>query len=422
MFDNKLEAAQQEDYIDKGKVLLAVTDESGYMPIEGAKIKLMETSQERKVIEELSTNSSGQTTELELATPPLEWSLEPGERRPYALYDFEIEAPGYEKVLVEGTELLANVTARQPVRMKKLPGDGAEEIVEIGPHTLYGNYPAKIPEEEIKEEGETGEIVLSRVVIPETVVVHDGAPSSKAKNYFVSYKDYIKNVVSSEIYATWPESTIIANTLCILSFTMNRVYTEWYRGKGYDFTITSSTAYDQKWIYGRNIYDNISRIVDSIFSNYLSRPGIKQPLFASYCDGQKVNCQGLKQWGSKNLGQQGYSATEILKYYYGSDIYINTSEYIAGIPASWPGNNLGLGASGDKVRQLQQQLLRIRKNYPAIPELTADGKYGPKTAAAVRSFQGIFDLPQTGVTDYATWYAISNIYVGVTRISEPGAY
>jgi peptidoglycan hydrolase-like protein with peptidoglycan-binding domain len=285
---------------------------------------------------------------------------------------------------------------------------------------LYGDYPAKIPEAEVKPTDETGEIVLSRVVIPEYIIVHDGVPTdSTAPNYYVRYTDYIKNVVSSEIYATWSENTIYANTLAIMSFTLNRVYTEWYRNKGYDFTITSSTAYDQKWIYGRNIYENISRIVDSIFNNYLSRPGVKQPIFTSYCDGNRVTCTGLSQWGSKYLGDQGYTAMEIIRYYYGSDMYINSSEYISGIPSSWPGYDLTVGSSGPKVLQMQQQLNRIAQNYPAIPKIAEDGIFGSKTENAVKVFQEVFGLPATGIVDFPTWFKISGIYVGVTRISEP---
>ena len=189
---------------------------------------------------------------------------------------------------------------------------------------------------------ESGEIVLSRVVIPEYVVVHDGAPSdSTANDYYVRYRDYIKNVASSEIYATWPAATIRANVLAIMSFTLNRVYTEWYRGKGYNFTITSSTAYDHKFMYGRNIFQSIATIVDEIFENYLSRPNVRQPILTQYCDGQRVTCPNwMTQWGSKYLGDQGYSAIEILRNYYGSDIYINTAQGISGIPASWPGYDL----------------------------------------------------------------------------------
>ena len=193
-----------------------------------------------------------------------------------------------------------------------------------------------------------------------------------------------------------------------------------YRNQGYNFTITSSTAYDQKWVYGRNIFENIDYLVDSVFANYLSRPGVKQPIFTSYCDGQRVTCSGLSQWGSMYLGEQGYSAIEIIRYYFGNDMYINSAEVISGVPSSWPGYDLTVGSSGEKVRQLQTQLNRIARNYPAIPTVTPDGIYGPATAQAVRTFQKIFNLPQTGVTDYPTWYEISYIYVGVTRISEPG--
>ena len=213
---------------------------------------------------------------------------------------------------------------------------------------------------------------------------------------------------------------MFANILLIMSFTLNRVYTEWYRNQGYDFTITSSTAYDQKWVYGRNVYENIDYLVDTVFANYLSRPGVQQPIFTSYCDGHRVTCNGLSQWGSQYLSEQGYSAIEIIRYFYGNDMYINTAEVISGVPSSFPGYPLTIGSSGDKVRQLQAQLNRIARNYPAIPSVTPDGIYGPATAEAVRVFQGIFNLPQTGITDYATWYEISDIYVGVTRIAEPG--
>ena len=258
-------------------------------------------------------------------------------------------------------------------------------------------------------------------MIPEYVVVHDGRPEDRsAKNYYVRYKDYIKNVASSEIYSTWPEQAIYANVLCIMSFTLNRVYTEFYRGKGYDFTITSNTAFDQKWIYGRNIYENISYVVDSIFNNYLSRPGVTQPIFTSYCDGNRVTCKGLSQWGSKYLADQGYSAIEIIRYYYGNDMFINSTNYISGIPSSYPGYDLTVGSRGAKVLQMQQQLNRIAQNYPAIPKIAADGIFGVNTKRAVQTFQGIFLLPQSGIVDYPTWYQISNVYVAVTRIAEPG--
>lgn len=299
------------------------------------------------------------------------------------------------------------------------PGNPIDTIV-IPNNTLFGNFPPKIPESEIKPVTETGEIVLSRVVVPEYVVVHDGVPTDPtARDYYIRYRDYIKNVASSEIYSTWPDATIRANILAIMSFTMNRVYTEWYRNKGYDFTITSSTAFDQKFVYGRNVFQNISNIVDEMFQNYLSRPNVRQPILTQYCDGQRVTCSNwLSQWGSKFLGDQNYETIEIIRYYYGNNMYINTAEEISGIPSSWPGSDLTVGSTGDKVRQVQEQLARISQSYPAIPRVTPDGIYGTATREAVETFQRVFGLPVTGVIDYRTWYRISEIYVAVSRIAE----
>ena len=392
------------------------------IPIQNATVSISFTGEPDSTVETLTTDASGQTNTVTLKTPPLQYSLTPNSPMPYSEYTLSVTAPGYEPVIVSGVEVLPDVTAVQNIEMTPTEmTQEEEEIISIPDHTLYGDYPPKIPEDEIKPMDESGEIVLSRVVIPEYIIVHDGVPAdSTAANYYVRYRDYIKNVVSSEIYATWPESAIYANTLAIMSFTLNRVYTEWYRSKGFNFTITSSTAYDQKWIRGRNIYRNIDRLVDSIFANYLSRPGVRQPIFTSYCDGKNVTCNGLSQWGSKYLGDEGYSPIEIIRYYYGSDMYINSAVAVSGVPSSWPGYNLNMGASGDKVLQIQQQLNRIAQNYPAIPRIAADGIYGSGTANAVRTFQRIFNLPQSGIVDYPTWYKISEIYVGVSRIAEPG--
>lgn len=418
---NIIHAAQNIDSPYAGGLKISVTSSLGLIPIRDATVKISYKGMPDSTIETLDTDISGQTEEIELPAPPLEYSLTPGDVQPYSEYNIEVNAEGYEPVVVSGTEILADQLALQPIEMNPVEVEPeTEETIVIPDHTLYGDYPPKIPEDEIKPMDETGEIVLSRVVIPEYVVVHDGVPSdSTAANYYVKYKDYIKNVASSEIYATWPESAIYANILAIMSVTLNRVYTEWYRNQGYNFTITSSTAYDQKWIRGRNIYENIDYLVDTIFANYLSRPGVRQPIFTSYCDGRRVTCSGLSQWGSKYLGDEGYSSIEIIRYYYGNDMYINTAESIAGVPSSWPGYDLTIGSTGDKVRQIQQQLNRIAQNYPAIPMVTVDGIYGSQTAEAVRTFQRIFNLPQSGVVDYPTWYQISNIYVGVTRIAEP---
>ena len=421
MSQHKLRAAQS-DLTDKGRLQINVTSTLGIIPVTDAKVTITLSGQPDTVIEELNTNISGQTVEVELPAPALDYSLEPGDVQPYADYDISITAPGYETVVVEGVQVLPEVESIQPVSMVPQEVETApEEDILIPPHTLFYDYPPKIEEDEIKPMDEDGEIVLSRVVVPETIVVHDGLPDdSSAQNYYVPYRDYIKNVASSEIYATWPEQTIYANVLAIMSFTLNRVYTEWYRNKGYNFTITSSTAYDQKWMRGRNIFSNISYLVDTIFANFLSRPGVRQPIFTSYCNGTTVTCNGLSQWGSKYLGDQGYSAIEIIRYYYGSNMYINTATSVSGVPSSWPGYNLTVGSSGDKVRQIQQQLNRIAQNYPAIPTIAADGVFGQRTAEAVRSFQRIFGLPVSGIVDYPTWYKISAVYVAVSRISEPG--
>ena len=204
-----------------------------------------------------------------------------------------------------------------------------------------------------------------------------------------------------------------------MSFVLNRVYTEWYRNKGHDFTITSSTAFDQKWIQGRNIFQTISNVVDEMYGNYLSRPNVKQPILTQYCDGKRVTCPNwMSQWGAQSLGERGYSAIEILRYYYGDSIYINTAVEISGVPSSWPGYELAEGASGAKVQQMQEQLNVISGSYPALPGIAADGIYGPATRAAVEKFQSIFGLPVTGIVNYQTWYKISEIYVGVSRIAE----
>lgn len=410
---------QQSDLTDRGQLTVNVTNNLN-IPIQNATISISYSGIPDNILEQIVTDRQGFSPSVELNAPPIELSLDESNIiQPYAEYSIYVEAPGYEPKDISGIEILSDTASMQPVTLNPLTSSLPSDIV-IPAHTLYGDYPSKIPEAEIKPVNESGKIVLSRVVVPETIVVHDGTPSdSTARNYYVSYTDYIKNVASSEIYATWPESTITANILAIMSFTLNRVYTEWYRNKGYDFTITSSTAYDHKWIYGRNIFDSISRIVDEIFDQYLARPGVKQPILTQYCDGRRVTCPNwMSQWGSKTLGDQGYSPIEIIRNYYGSSMYVNTAEQISGIPSSWPGYNLTIGSSGDKVRQMQEQLNRIAEVYTAIPVIAADGIFGNDTRNAVTEFQNIFGLPKTGIVDFKTWYKISQIYVGITRIAE----
>ena len=406
--------------VQTGRLQVRLVEEGSRRPVAGSEVMISYEGDPESSVRRFVTNESGMTELIELPAPNLEYSTQFSEPQPYAEYTVQVRASGYEDAEVAGTEILPGVTAIQEIRLRASVGGGVFDRIVIGPHTLYGDYPPKIAESEIKPVSETGEIVLSRVVIPEYVIVHDGVPTdSSAQNYWVRYRDYIKNVASSEIYATWTDAAVRANILAIMSFTLNRVYTEWYRNKGYDFTITSSTAFDQKWIYGRNIYQNISNVVDEMFGNYLSRPNVKQPILTQYCDGRRVSCPNwLSQWGSQSLGEQGYSTIEILRYYYGDSIYINTATEISGVPASWPGYDLTEGATGAKVQQMQEQLNTIAGAYPALPRIAADGIFGPATRAAVEDFQAVFGLPVTGIVDYRTWYKISEIYVGVSRIAE----
>lgn len=420
MAGSKIRAMQTEG-VDRGKLQVNVTGSRRNRPIPNARIQLSYTADPETELEELDTNESGQTEQVTLPTPPLEYSMQPGEQQPYAEYTIQVTARGYHPVNVSGINVFADETAIQEVELEPTGEiEEEQENIVIPANTLFGDYPPKIAEAEVKPVAETGEIVLNRVVIPEYVIVHDGAPmDSTAKNYYVRYRDYIKNVASSEVYSTWPDATLRANILAIMSFTLNRVYTEWYRNKGYDFTITSSTAFDHKWVFGRNIFSNISRIVDEMFVNYLSRPNVRQPILTQYCDGDRVSCPNwMTQWGSKYLGDQGYSAIEILRYFYGNSMYINTAEQVSGVPASWPRVDLQVGSRGNNVRVIQEQLNAIARNYPAIPTVTVDGIFGPATRAAVQKFQSVFNLPDSGVVDYPTWYKISEIYVAVTRIAE----
>ena len=408
------------EQITTGYLQIQVVVEDMGDPVPNAQVFITNRGETAPLIE-LTTNISGLTPVIEFNTPPLSYSLAPENPRPYAEYDAYVNVEGFQAVRVEGMQILPasiafqNITLR-PSAVYRRP----VEDIYIDAHTLYGIYPPKIPEAEVKPlpEGE-GLVVLPAPVIPEFIIVHLGAPNSDAQNVWIPFKDYIKNVASGEIYSTWPEQTIRANVLVILSFTLNRVYTEWYRGRGYDFTITNSTAYDQAFTYGRNIYNSISVIVDELFTTFVTRPGIRQPLFTQYCDGSRVQCpRWLSQWGSKTLGEQGYDALSILRYYYGSNVFIQQAERVSGVPTSFPGNVLSLGSTGPAVRTIQEQLNAISDNYPAISKMRVDGAFGEQTRRAVETFQSVFNLPVTGIVDFATWYEISNVFVAVEHLAE----
>ncbi len=396
-----------------------------YIPIDGARITVRTPQGAESVNSiQLVTDSVGLTQIIELTAPPLEYSLNPNSNQvPYSLYDITVERDGFNPIVIRGCQVFPTQVAYQICNLTSNSRRGMmrQEVINIQPNTLNGNFPPKIPEDPEKQLPlPSSGVVLPQPIVPEYIIVHQGGPNDpSAPNYKVPFKDYIKNVASSEIYSTWNESAIRANVFCIVSFTLNRIYTEWYRGKGKNFDITSSTAYDHAFNYGRNIYDSISAIVDEIFSTYIKRVGAKQPLLTQYCDGKSVTCpQWLSQWGSQQLAQQGMVPYDILKNYYGNDIELTTAEKVSGSPQSYPGEPLTIGSSSPAVRTIQNQLNRIARNYPLIPKVAEDGQFNQKTADAVKTFQQIFTLPQTGIADYATWYRISDIYVGVSRIAE----
>ena len=254
--------------------------------------------------------------------------------------------------------------------------------------------------------------------IPQRITVHLGTPSSNAENVTVSFPDYVKNVASSEIYPTWDEDALRANIYAIVSFALNRVYTEWYRSRGYDYDITNSTAYDQYFVNGRSYFSNISRLVDELFNDYLRRPGFVEPLAAKFCNGTTAICEGLSQWGSENLAQQGYTYDQILRRYYGNVEIVNNAP-IQGITSSYPGRLIRRGATGPSVVTIQVSLNRISQSYPAIPKISpVDGIFGAQTEAAVRKFQQVFNLQPDGIVGKATWYALVRYYIGVTSMAE----
>lgn len=402
-----------------GRIRARITT-GNMVPVENATVTISLPSEPNEILEQTKTNAAGLTEEIPLPAPPIDYSQEPTTVQPYAEYRITVSSPGFVPVAVQNVEVFPDVTAIQEASIIRESPDASPQLFVIPPHTLFGDYPPKIAEQEIKPTAEKGEIVLQNVVVPEYVIVHDGPPTdTSAANHYVHFRDYIKNVASSEIYSTWPVETIKANILAILSFTLNRVYTEWYRNQGFNFTITSSTAFDHKWVAGRNIFDNISLLVDEMFTSYLSRPNVVQPILTQYCDGNRVKCPGwMTQWGSKALGDEGRSAIEIIRNFYGDSMFINNAPVVSGVPASWPGSNLTIGSSGNNVRMIQEQLNKISETYTMIPKVTVNGQFNQQTADSVKAFQQIFDLPANGIVDFPTWYKISGIYVAVTRMAD----
>lgn len=366
------------------------------------------------------TDENGKSGAVRLSAPSVEYSFGQGTAdKAYYLFDVLVKAENYVPVFVRGIQVFPNLQSELPINLEPYVSDFPSGYVQS--FNVPQNAAVTAPERAPEYPGNTVTTdILSEVVIPSSIVVHLGAPDdSSARDVTVPFTDYIKNVASSEIFPTWDEEAIKANIYAQISFALNRVYTEWYAGKGYPFQITNSTAYDQSYVEGRNIYDNISRIVDDMFNMFLRKDGNYEPFFAQYCDGIRTTCNGLSQWGSQRLAERGYNAVGILKNYYGDTIEVVSTDNIRDAPSSYPGNPLSLGSVGRDVLEMQIQLDRIRQDYPLIPEITRlNGRFGAETDAAVRTFQDIFNLRVDGIVGKATWYKISRIYSAVTRLGE----
>lgn len=385
------------------------------LPLSGVQIRIMD--HQEKIIYELTTDESGETEKISLETLERTLSLDPNfSGTPFISYNVLALANGFNSVHIVGIPILEGETAIQPIEfipMRKQQRTPSVTEIQIGAPAVSttGNRYQEGPITESR--------VLRQVVIPNPITVHLGSPGTSASNVQVSFPDYVKNAASSEIYPTWPESSLRANIYAIITFALNRVYTEWYRSRGFNFDITNSTAYDQNYIYGRNIYESISRIVDEIFNEYVRRQGQNAPYFTSFCNGTTATCPGLSQWGTVTLANQGLSPLQILRSYYPKDVEIAETNIITGIVSSYPGTALKTGSTGLDVQTIQTYLQRIRRNYPAIPAITDPaGVFGESTRAAVAKFQSIFNLTPDGIVGKSTWNKLSYLYTSVTRLAE----
>lgn len=388
------------------------------LPLRGVQVTVLDDEQNR--IYELTTDENGETGKVPLETMDKSYSQDENfTGTPYVTYNVLAQAEGFEPVYVSDIPIFDGESAHLPLVLipmqgRQRSGEQTEIVVGAPAVTMEGEREP----EGFFQDGESGQ-VLRQVAIPNPITVHLGAPNTAASNVQVSFPDYVKNVASSEIYPTWPENALRANIYAIITFALNRVFTEWYRAKGYNFDITNSTAYDQAFVYGRPIYDSISRIVDEIFNEYVRRQGQEAPYFTSFCNGTTTTCRGMSQWGTVTLANQGYAPIQILRYYYPDDVEIAQTNIITNMLTSYPGTPLRVGSTGLDVQTIQTWLKRIRQNYPAIPVITdAVGTFGDSTRAAVVKFQNIFGLTPDGIVGKSTWYKLSSLYTAVTRLAE----
>ena len=385
------------------------------VPMANVNIQILDNT--KNIIYEMTTDGNGETQIVPLETIDKSFSQNQYYKGiPYISYSVFAQKAGFNTISVLDIPILEGETAILPIALVPM------QERQRGPENteIYVGKPAVAMQGARNQESSlTTPRVLRYVVIPNPITVHMGAPTASASNVQVSFPDYVKNVASSEIYPTWPEASLRANIYAIITFALNRVYTEWYRSKGYNFDITNNTAYDQYFVYGRPIYDSISKIVDDIFNNYVRRSGQNAPYFTSFCNGTTATCQGMSQWGTVSLANRQFTPLQILRSYYPNDIEIAETNTITGIVSSYPGTALRMGSTGLDVQTIQTYLNRIRRNYPAIPAITdKNGVFGDSTRAAVTAFQRIFNLTSDGIVGKATWYKISNIYTAVTRLAE----
>lgn len=398
----------------KGYLVVNVYSDTIANPVKNATVQILKNG---KLIATEKTKEDGKTGTITLDTVDKSFSeTDQKETRPYETYDILVNSLGLTETKIEGVQIFDGITSIQNIYMTSLDENPSEDIETIPPNTLWGDYPPNIIEEE--PETEITPFVLQKVVIPENIIVHDGIPTNaNAANYTVSFIDYIKNVASSEIYSTWPKETIKANVLAIISFVLNRIFTEWYPSKGFDFTITSTTSYDQKYTKNGTIFQPISDMVDEIFTNYIRSGFRTQPLLAHYKSNTTEEGY-LSQWGSKELGDKGYDALQILKYYYGNNINIYEAETIGEYPYSFT-KTLKEGDCSNDIYVLQNVLNYIRGSYPGIPAIdNPSGLFDTATKKAVLKFQSVFYLSQTGTVNKQTWYRISYIYAAVSKMTN----
>lgn len=398
-----------------GYIMIQARTAHDAVPLSDVQIRILDALGNR--IYELTTDENGETQKIPLETLDRSFSQNPyffG--TPYRSYNILAQAAGFNSLYVSDIPVFDGETAVLPLVLTPMQGPQRSPIreeISIGSPAVAMSGPRN------QEGSVTEPRILRQVVIPNPITVHLGSPSSSASNVQVSFPDYVKNVASSEVYPTWPSASLTANIYAIITFALNRIYTEWYRNKGYSFDITNSTAYDQYFIYGRPIYESISRIVDNIFNEYVRRQGQNAPYFTSFCNGSTTTCQGLSQWGTVTLANQGLAPLQILRSYYPPDVEIAETNIITGVLSSYPGTALRTGSTGLDVQTIQTYLNRIRRNYPAIPVITDEtGVFGNSTKAAVTKFQQVFNLTADGIVGKATWYKISSLYTAVARLAE----